>query len=192
MWRLHVWSELAGARNVRQDAPAIIGKGTISGYRIRRDRTPYTYHQIHEFRGNEVEGASRKSTAYYPGEIMRKYKRAGCLRLVLFSGVLVSALAPGIAAAGPPPPSVGFCEGVTLNASKKSCKGPGPGPVNEILAETSSSAEICVVLNEGNGVFIGKTCGHHLVGTEVGGVTGWPEITDPSGATMTVTGVYTT
>jgi hypothetical protein len=128
---------------------------------------------------------------------MRSHSRAARLRVPLLGTALAStlvlwSLVPGTAAAGPPPPSVGFCEGVTLNSSHKSCKGPGPGPVTQILAETSSSAEICVVLNEGNGVFIGKTCGHHNVETEAGGVTGWPEITDPSGATMTVTGVYNT
>lgn len=125
---------------------------------------------------------------------MRKHslRKFPLLGAALASTLALASLVPGTAAAGPPPPSVGFCVGATLNSSHKSCKGPGPGPVTQILAETSSSAEICVVLNEGSGVFLGKVCGHHLVETEAFGATGWPEITDPSGASMTVTGLYNT
>jgi hypothetical protein len=129
---------------------------------------------------------------------MRNRSRAGRMRVPLLVVALASMLAlwslvPGTAAAGPPPPSVGFCVGASLNSTHKSCKGPGPGPVTQILAEvTSGSAEICVVLNEGNGVFLGKSCGKNRASTEAFGATGFPEITDPSGASITVTGIYNT
>jgi hypothetical protein len=101
---------------------------------------------------------------------------------------LLVSLAPGTAAA-----SVGFCEFASLNSSKPTCKGPGPGPVTQIDAEvTSGNAEICVRLNEGNGVTVFKKCGHDFAATEAGGVTGFPEITDPSGASITVFGIFNT
>jgi hypothetical protein len=120
--------------------------------------------------------------------------RACRARVALLGAALAStlallvSLAPGTAAA-----SAGFCEGASLNSSTPTCKGPGPGPVTQIVAEvTSGSAEICVRLNEGNGVFVYKSCGKNYVATEAYGVTGYPEITDPSGASIKVTGIYNT
>jgi hypothetical protein len=115
-------------------------------------------------------------------------------RIVLLGAMIAStltllvSLAPGTAAA-----SVGFCEGASLNSGKLTCRGPGPGPVTQIAAEvTSGNAEICVRLNEGNGVTVFKKCGFDFASTEAGGVTGFPEITDPSGASITVFGVFNT
>ena len=111
-------------------------------------------------------------------------------RIVLVGATLalLVSLAPGTASA-----SIGFCQGVSLNSSKLTCKGPGPGPVTQIVAEvTSGSAEICVRLNEGNGVTVDKKCGNNFASTEAGGLTGFPEITDPSGASITVTGIFNT
>ncbi len=102
--------------------------------------------------------------------------------------VLLVSLMPGTAAA-----SFGFCENVSLNSSRLTCKGPGPGPVTQIVAEVrSGNAEICVRLNEGNGVTVYKSCGRNYASTEAFGVTGYPEITDPSGASITVFGIYNT
>lgn len=104
---------------------------------------------------------------------------------------LLVSLAPGTAAAKPD--SLGFCDGASLNSSHPTCKGPGPGPVTQIVAEvTSGSAEICVRLNEGNGVLVYKSCGKNYAATEAFGVTGYPEVTDPSGTPITVFGIYNT
>lgn len=65
--------------------------------------------------------------------------------------------------------------------------------MTQIAAEvTSGSAVICVRLNEGNGVTVDKSCGQNHAATEAGGVTGFPEITDPNGASITVFGIYNT
>jgi hypothetical protein len=126
--------------------------------------------------------------------IMLARTRAVRTRIVLLGAALASTLAllvllvPGTAAA-----SDGFCEGASLNSSVGTCTGPGPGPVTQIVAQvTSGSAEICVRLNEGNGVTVYKACADNYVSTEAYGVTGYPEITDPSGASITVTGIYNT
>jgi hypothetical protein len=115
-------------------------------------------------------------------------------RIALLGAMVASTLAllvslvPGTAAA-----SVGFCQGASLNSGTPTCKGPGPGPVTQIDAEViSGNAEICVRLNEGNGVTVDKSCGFDRASTEAFGVTGFPEITDPSGASIKVTGIYNT
>jgi hypothetical protein len=114
--------------------------------------------------------------------------RIALLGAALASTLALAALVPGTAAA-----SNGFCEGVSLGSGHATCTGPGPGPVTQIVAEvTSGNAEICVRLNEGDGVFVYKSCGKNYAATEAYGVTGYPEITDPSGASIIVTGIYNT
>jgi hypothetical protein len=117
------------------------------------------------------------------------------MRVALLGAALAStiallvALTPGAASAADP----GFCEGAHLSSSNLVCTGPGPGPVNSILAEvTSGNAEICVRFKESEGVHLFKSCGQNRASTAAGGLTGWPEIIDPHGASITVTGFYTT
>jgi hypothetical protein len=116
--------------------------------------------------------------------------KAVSTRIALLGAALASTFAllvainPGTAAA-----SNGFCQGVYITST---CTGPGPGPVTQIDAEVlEGSATICVRLNEGDGVFVYKSCGLDRASTEAYGVTGYPEILT-EGAGVVVTGIYNT
>jgi hypothetical protein len=86
--------------------------------------------------------------------IMLARMKAVGTRITLLAATLalLVAINPGTAAA-----SNGFCQGVYITSN---CTGPGPGPVTQIDAEVlEGSATICVRLNEGDGVFVYKSCG---------------------------------